>query len=130
MFKPTSRSWRVESAFVCFLKSKLGGDPLSGGAARRPLSGLMMLGWNLRSGNLLGIPHHEIEGARSNLPKATVAIQRNGDADRGIRSREPEAAFKQPIIDFVDMQWGALFTQQHRHGLRYRTIHKAIADRL
>src|ERR1700730_6671345 len=88
----------------------------------------MTLGWSLTSGNLLRVTHREIEGARRNLPKAAVAIQRYRDADRGVRPRELAAPLEQPVVDFVDMQWGPLFTKQHRHGLRYRAIHKTIAE--
>jgi hypothetical protein len=47
-----------------------------------------------RSGSLGGIAHDEVESSRGDLAKARIAIERHGDADGRILSRELETTFK------------------------------------
>ena len=82
----------------------------------------------LRLRNLLGVADHEVKGAGSNLSKATVAIQRDGNADRGIRSRELETTFQQSVIDFVDVKCCPSSRSNMSHCLRNGAIYKAVAN--
>src|SRR2546422_4199948 len=83
---------------------------------------------DLRS--LRRVTNHEIESSRSNLAKAAVAIQRDGNTDRGIVTGETKSTFQQAVVNLVNVKGAAGFTQNHSCRLRNRAIEKAIVNGL
>src|SRR5882724_1026610 len=75
-----------------------------------------------------GVAHHEVESARCSFAEARVAVERNGNAYRGVLARKPKAAFEQAIVNLVNMERAAFLTQQQRNGLGNSSIHEAIAE--
>src|SRR5437660_4315611 len=85
---------------------------------------------SIYSGSLRRVTNHEIESSRSNLAKAAVAIQRDGNTDRGIVTGETKSTFQQAVVNFVNVQRPSGFTQNHSCRLRNRAIEKAIVNSL
>src|SRR5215213_1764255 len=82
-----------------------------------------------RSGSLRGgIAHHEVEGAGGDFAKARVAVERDCHADGRVLTRKLEAAFEQPIVELVYVQWSTFFAEQECHRLWNRPVHEAIAE--
>jgi hypothetical protein len=95
----------------------------------------------MRNGKFLGFPaclkhqlrrlgsvaHHEVKRAGRSFPEACVSVQGNGDAYGGVLTGKLEAAFKQPVVDLIDVERSTLFTQQESDGLRNRSVHEPVA---
>ena len=79
------------------------------------------------SGRLGGVAHHEVKRAGSSFSKACISVEGNCDADGGILTCELKTAFKQAVVDLIDVEGPTFFTQQEGDSLRNGPIHKAIA---
>src|SRR5258706_3815274 len=79
------------------------------------------------SGRLGRVAHHEVKRAGSSFSKACISVEGNCDADGGILTCELETAFKQAVVDLIDVEGPTFFTQQEGDSLRNGSIHKAIA---
>src|SRR6185437_12674211 len=74
-----------------------------------------------------GIANHEIECAGRGFSKARVAVEGNSNTYRRVLAGKLKAAFQQAIVNLIDMECAAFFTQQESNGLRNSSIHEAIA---
>src|SRR3954469_20684845 len=81
------------------------------------------------STGLGGVTNYQIKCSGRDFAKPSVAVQRNGNADRGIVARKAESTFHQPIINLVHMQWSAGFAQDHCGRLGNRAVIITIGDR-
>ena|SRR5437762_11428717 len=79
------------------------------------------------SGRFRGVAHHEVKRAGSSFSKACISVEGNCDADGGILTCELETAFKQAVVDLIDVECPTFFTQQEGDSLGNGSIHKAIA---
>ena len=59
-----------------------------------------------------GVADHEVKSAGRDFSESRVAIERHGDANSGILTREAKAALKQAIVDFVYVKSVPFFAQQ------------------
>ena len=74
-----------------------------------------------------GVAHHEVKRAGSSFSEACISVDGNCDAYSGILTCELETAFKQAVVDLINVECPTLFAQQEGDGLRNGSIHEAIA---
>src|SRR5215217_3822389 len=78
---------------------------------------------------LSGVADGEIEGAGGDLAEAAVAVERDGDADGRVLTRELESAFEQSVVKFVDVERAARLFQQDGRGVGDGALEEAVALR-
>src|SRR5882724_7500323 len=83
--------------------------------------------WSTASRRLRRVSYHQIECSRCDFAEATVSVQRDGDADRGIVTSETKTSVQQPVVNLIHMQWSIGFAENHRRSLGNRSIIEPVA---
>src|SRR5215218_2371093 len=81
------------------------------------------------SGRLRGVADGEVEGAGRDLAEAPVAVERDGDADGRVLTRELESAFEQTVVELVDVERPARLAEQDGRGVGDGALEEAVALR-
>lgn len=75
------------------------------------------------------LTHDEVEGARTDLSKPPVPVQRNGNRDGRVISLESHTARDEKVVKLVNVEGLARFAKQERARLRNGPVGEAMTDR-
>src|SRR5947209_4417564 len=84
----------------------------------------------VKSGGLRRVAYDEVEGSGGDLAEAVVAVERDGDADGRVLTRELKPAFEQSVVNLIHVERAAGLAQKHCGRVRDCALEEAIALRL